>query len=208
VIAVVNHRNIHHPRELYSFFASLGCRSLNINIVEKEGLNINGVGVCDEEVRMFWNELFRAWRAKPVLRIREFDYALGWMDAVCKEHRRTKPKPRNLWPTISANGDVFLLSPELMSAPAGERAQFVVGNVLEDEFLDIVEKAKSTQYVKDFERGVRRCERDCAYYSFCGGGQASNKYFELRTMDGTETSYCRNSKKALIDVVIASLSST
>lgn len=72
VIAVVGKQNIEHPTELFDFFASLGCFQLGINIEEQEGINDGVVEIDSDMVRTFWRELFKLWKANPIINIREF----------------------------------------------------------------------------------------------------------------------------------------
>jgi uncharacterized protein len=206
IIAVVNPSNINDPYAFYDFFASLNCRSLNVNIEEKEGLNRSSEGLASSKVRWFWSELFKAWAAKPVMRIREIDSALGWMESVCKEQKPQRSFTRDFWPTVSCNGDVVVLSPEFMAVSEHEKSQFIVGNVLQTPLTEIVYDSMITSYVQDFFVGVSKCLRTCPYYSFCGGGEASNKYFELGDIKATETAHCRNSRQFVVDAILASLS--
>lgn len=208
VIAVVNTQNMDDPAAFYEFFLSLGCERLNINVEEREGLNQLSDDLDFHKVSHFWEGLFNAWRLRPALRIREFDNALGWMEDISRGDHTNQAsfRVRDLWPTVAFNGDVVVLSPELMAVNDSERSRFIVGNVLQTPLHDIVKDSWQRDYVQDFIAGLRECRRTCAYYSYCGGGQASNKYFELGCFNATETAHCRNTRQVVIDVVLASLS--
>ena len=204
VIAVVNQHNISDPEGFYQFFLSLGCSQLNVNVEEKEGLNRNASSLMDEKVRHFWRGLFSAWRKQPQLRIREFDEVLGWMGTVAGSRMTPREIRRpNMWPTVSVDGEVVILSPELMAGTGEEHQRFGVGNVLAGPLDEIVTKGIHRDYVQEAFAGFRKCRAICSYYSYCGGGEASNKYFELGTMDATETAHCRHTRKAVVDVVMA-----
>ena len=215
VIAVVNPHNVSDPVAFYDFFRGLGCDTLNINIAEREGANAGAHDLPRGDVESFWSALFAAWRQNPSLRVREFDHVLGWAAAVLSSASESVRQPpselgpagrrRDMWPTVSRAGDVVVLSPELASAPHLERARFVVGNVLTDELHVIVRRGLAAWYVKEFRAGRRECEAHCQYFSFCGGGHASNKFFELGSFRGTETAHCRNSRQTLVDAVLASV---
>ena|ERR1700735_2867062 len=206
-IAVVNECNVDDPATFYNFFLSIGCERLNINIKEREGLYRLAKDLDFEQVRRFWKGLFDQWRAKPVLPIREFNYALGWMEGICTDDRgASRPPRRDLWPTVSVNGDVGVVSPEFMAAAHGERDRFVVGNVTKTPLHEIVKQSWQSEYVREFFLGVDECKRVCPYFSYCGGGQGSNKYFELGTLNGTETAHCRNTRQAVVDAVLGALS--
>ena len=52
------------------------------------------------------------------------------------------------------------------------------------------------------QKGVSKCKQTCQYFAYCGGGAPSNKLYENKTFDSTETMYCRLGKQALMDVVL------
>lgn len=208
VIAVVTDTNIDDPEGFYEFFAQLGCAGLNINVEEREGLNAAAIGLADERVRRFWRGVFKAWIRQPSLRVREIDNVLGWMHAVCEgqnEHDHEQPTTHDLWPTVAWNGDVVVVSPELIASAPRVRQQFVVGNVLGRSLRAIVEAAGNAVYVAEFFSGLRSCRDTCGYFSYCGGGQGSNKFFELGRFDGTETAFCRHTRQAVVDAVLMEL---
>lgn len=204
-IAVINPINVSAPRELYEWFASVGCESLSINIEEREGLNSGAKVLRDVQVRAFWRELFQAWRANPLLRIREFHNVIAWALAVGGSSSCSSNSPLDLWPTVSCSGDVVVLSPELISASEPERQRFIVGNVMRQRLPDIISTCHSAKYVEEYFIGRHACRASCAYFSYCGGGQASNKFFELGSTGGTETEHCRHTRQAVVDVVLERL---
>jgi uncharacterized protein len=53
--------------------------------------------------------------------------------------------------------------------------------------------------------GVELCRTTCDYWSFCGGGSPSNKYFEQGRFNVAETRACRVHKKATVDVLLRHL---
>lgn len=203
VIAVVNSHNISKPQRLYEFAISLGCETLNVNVEEKEGQNLERDTLSDQAVRVFWQGLFNAWRRNPAIRVRELQNALSWLSAKAK-NSEVPPlsREKEFWPTVATNGDVVVLSPELISVPASERSRFVVGNVLKTSLQDIVELSKTYWYIQEFFSGVSNCAATCPYYEYCGGGEASNKYFELNDITGTETAHCRHTKKLVVDAIL------
>jgi uncharacterized protein len=207
IIAVIGNQSLNRAKELYEFFCELGCTSVGINIEEREGANQSREVCDDSRVTCFWQDLFEAWQAKPMIRIREFDYVISWMNAVCSDQIESKSFARNLdiFPTIGWNGDVVVLSPELLGAKCLYYDNFTIGNINKEPLDRIISRAQSAKYVSDFLNGVRSCKELCPYFSFCGGGQASNKYYELGLTSGTETSYCRNSKIRLVDAVLNNL---
>ena len=97
---------------------------------------------------------------------------------------------------------MVIISPEFISTNENERQQFIVGNVVEKPLHQIVFESQNVWYAKEFFAGVANCRRTCAYYEFCGGGQASNKYFELGDIAGTETAHCQNTRQLVVDSIL------
>jgi uncharacterized protein len=107
-----------------------------------------------------------------------------------------------MWPTVDVRGDVVVLAPELMAVGESERDHFIVGNVLRTPLTQIVRASEAAEYVQAFWRGAQACRSTCQYFSYCGGGHASNKYFESGSTEGTETDHCRYSTQYVLDAVI------
>ena len=77
-----------------------------------------------------------------------------------------------------------------------------LGNVLENSLESVVNTEKFQRMQRDMAAGVERCRRECDYFGVCGGGAGSNKYWEHRTFDCTETQACRYRIKLVTDVVL------
>lgn len=206
VIAVVNRESLTKAGEIYKFFSGIGCHTLGINIEEKEGLNQNREISDDIEVTRFWEDLFKLWTSDPIIEIREFRHVLSWAEAVLENRvQNHTPYDFDMFPSVAWNGDVTVLSPEFLGEKSEYYKDFLVGNVLSNPLETIIARSLSVSYVVDYELGVQECLNSCAYFSFCRGGQASNKFFELGSTKALETAYCRNSKQRLVDAVLQSL---
>lgn len=206
-LAVISNASLKKAKEIYQFFCELGCHSLGINIEEIEGINKKS-SISDEgEVERFWKDLFLEWKLNPAIRVREFSQALSWMMDICTENPQQHifESRVDILPTISWNGNVVVLSPEFLGTKSLLYKDFIVGNVLYQSLWDIIKNAESAQYFIDFINGVHKCGETCDYFSFCRGGHAGNKFFELGKTDGTETSACRNSKQRLVDAILQTL---
>lgn len=200
IICVITEQTATRASELYSFFLELGCRSLAINIVERDGYATQTV-VTQTQVRDFWRDLIQAWRENPALEIREFRHVIRWVTAMIDHDMSSYSERAHDWAaTIDTNGNVSVLSPELSGLNAPAFNNFIVGNAIQNDLTRILLDAEHASYVQDFARGKTACKQSCSYYSFCYGGHASNKYAETGRFDATETEYCMNSKKSLLDI--------
>jgi len=191
-IAVVTDPSAETARLLYRFARDNNFSSLGVNLAETEG-HYKAPLVCPATASEFWLALLEVWRADPAVRVREIARVIGWV-AAGRVHR----SGHALNPTVDYQGNVVLLSPEFQNQEAGQYGSFVVGNVLQDALNEIIESAGAVRYVSDYLSGIRRCKAICSYFSFCGGGEASNKFFETGSINTTETVYCRNAKQGLV----------
>jgi uncharacterized protein len=191
--------------EIYAFFRDLGCHSLGINVEEQEGVNARVNVPGDAATRQFWAELTAAWRADPVIELREIEWAL-WYAGATLAGTADELLPRRIdpVPSIAQDGSVVLLSPELAGFSDPRYGPFASGNVLDVPLHQIVETtaARPAGWVAEFLDGVESCRSSCPYFGFCGGAHASNRYFEHGRFDGTETNHCRNSKINLLEGVL------
>jgi uncharacterized protein len=109
-------------------------------------------------------------------------------------------------PTIAYNGDVVLVSPEFLGiTPLSKYSTFIVGNILSTSLSKIINEGLESTYIKDYVAGMRKCKVDCEYFGYCRGGDASNKYFELGSLDVTKTNHCKHTKMKLVDAVLEKL---
>lgn len=205
-IAVVTYPSLTKAVEIYRFFRDLGCTSVGINIEERLGINTGGVedGAL---VKQFWQELFTEWNRNPQVKVREFTNVLQWMGSLTGE-LESIPNKTDIFPTIGWNGDVVLLSPELLGAKYDKGRDFVVGNITRESLSDILESGQFLNYVQEYRAGVRQCELECKFFPYCRGGQASNKFFELGKIAGTETQHCRNSQQKPLETILAFMESS
>lgn len=200
-ISVITKLHLQYAEELYKFFTDLGCWSWGLNMEEYEGLNKGDNNFNTKDVEDFWLTLFNCWRSNPRIRIREFDYVLTWMDRVLQQPNFTNVQRQvEAFPTISCSGDLVLLSPEFLDANVLGH-DFIIGNVLEDDISELLKNFEEYQYVQEFTKGITKCSKECAYFSFCGGGYASNKFFENGTLNSSFTKHCNNAKITLVDTI-------
>ncbi|WP_235498147.1 multiple cyclophane-containing RiPP AmcA [Frankia sp. R43] len=198
MIAVVSDPNPRRAEELYSFSVSLGSRSLAVNIEEREGENRRDHHFVDHAIKGFWTALWEAWQSEPAIPVREFERIRDY--ALIPNRDRGFPLA-DPFPTVSWEGKVTLHSPELSGYSSPRHGEFASGNVLDQPFHQIIATGQQSSWVHEYARGIANCRESCRIFDFCRGGHASNRHFEHGRLDGTETSYCRNSKIALFDAV-------
>ena len=202
-LAVVSRPTPGLATELYDYFLDLGCDVLGLNIEETEGVNTRSNAHDAATVTAFWAELVAAWRRTPRVHLREVEWSLRYAAAVLTgAEGDLLPRQLDPIPTIGHDGSVTVLSPELAGFTDARYGDFSSGNVLATPLAEILAGAAGTDWVGEFLTGVEACRSSCAYFGFCGGGHAANRYFEQGRFDGTETEHCRNSKIRLLEGVL------
>ena len=107
--------------------------------------------------------------------------------------------------SVAYDGSISTFSPELLGMKNSEFGDFYFGNMMTDDFTDVASGHKFQNVLKDIQAGVRMCADGCEYFSFCGGGAPSNKYYENGSFASAETMFCRYTIKTPIDIVLEDL---
>jgi uncharacterized protein len=194
ILAVVSQDGTTGAEEILDFLADLSCPWLELNIEARESANIDGKVPTIDQARRFWRDTFTWSRNNTGMKVREFEYLLGFLGL--DSAVRDADARHDIIPTIGWNGDVILLSPELLGVRNPDYHNFVTGNVLTDPLPAILERAPGLAYVQDFMVGLDRCKATCGFFSCCQGAHAGNRYFEHGTFSATETEHCKASFQA------------
>ncbi|MFC9973314.1 cyclophane-forming radical SAM peptide maturase AmcB [Spirillospora sp. NPDC127200] len=207
VIAVVTPQTIGDPAGLLEFLGGLGAVRVGFNLEEHEGLNTARAMIDADAAEAFWGTVISHRRGRgggP--RVRELEALASYL-ARARTGRKEEWNyaPHDPIPTVAWNGDTVLLSPELLGIRAPAYDDFVVGNVRQELLTSMLERAPSVRYVREFVAGLTACEATCAFFAFCRGAQAGNRYFEHGTFAVTETAHCRNTRQALVRALASSI---
>jgi uncharacterized protein len=77
-----------------------------------------------------------------------------------------------------------------------------------DSLLSIKSNPGFIRIADEIQEGMRMCQESCQYFSYCGGGAPSNKYYENGSFASMETMYCRHTVQLPFDIVLADLEKT
>jgi uncharacterized protein len=215
VIAVVTADAVDHADAIFDFFLELGVKRIGFNVEELEGEHVTSSlmpHAVESKMRAFWARMYeRQIQSRGSITIREFENARSsiitlppWSDAEDAMRRSTQTAP---FAIISSDwqGNLSSFSPELLGLKSGRLGDFTFANIFDGELQTFRHSPAFERVANEIYSGVKRCASSCEYFSLCGGGAPSNKYFEHGTFDSTETMYCRTAIQMPIDIVLEDL---
>lgn len=203
VICVLTAESLTMPEAIYRFFVENGITKVGFNVEEMEGqknpvsLTLNS---CYQPFRDFFTA-FMELNRDNTLSVRE----VGNFESMLRMNNTSSVsdqcRPLRIL-TVDWQGGMSTFSPELHGIDTPPYGPYVFGNVNTDEIEQMLSTPKYLAVHEDLVAGVVQCERECEYFSICGGGAPANKLFENGTFRSAETMYCRTRIKALTDVLI------
>lgn len=209
VISVLTDYSLDFPDELFDFYVSNGITQVAFNIDEIEGINssssfANISGSVDRYKRFMARIVERVDASQEHLQIREVVTNLRSMTSNATELLNTLNQPFKIF-NFDHEGNFTTFCPELLAARDGRFGRFVMGNVVTGRLADIKHDPVFLAVGAEIQAGVDACRKSCQYWSFCGGGFPSNKYFEHGRFDVTETITCKVHVQATVDVLLEHL---
>lgn len=205
VIAVLTQDSLDFSDEVFNFFLKNDIRYIGFNIDEQEGVNqlssFEGIGV-EGRYRAFMKRFYELVKShNGYLKVREFDNIIKAIYYGTDGSIKGQFTPFTMV-NIAYDGNFSTFSPELLSMPSSIYGDFILGNVQNDSFESACKTNKFKRINQDIQAGVNLCKQTCQYFSLCGGGAPSNKYFENGSFASSETMYCKYTTKILTDIIL------
>lgn len=216
-IAVVTQETLAQPDDFLDWFEAQGVRELACNFDEAEGVNAHSSLEGQEAAHAAFLQRLAERTDAPgaPLAVRELAIARELVLRPLPTYRwRGTERPDNAQvlpfaiTSVAHDGGWSTFSPELIGQAAPLFNNFVFGNVHERSYLQGA--AASSAFARAFKAvmaGVDRCASHCAYHAHCGGGAPANKFYELKSLAGGETLYCRSMVQRPFDVMLARIES-
>lgn len=196
VISVLSHRALDQPAELHAFYLEHGIRNVCFNVEESEGdhvstLMLQGRDAVGAKLRSFLQAFWMLSRQNPGIDfIREID---GLITRIFRPEEATvgndQVEPLAMM-NVDCKGNVGTFSPELLGYRNERYSDFLVGNVHTHSLEQMLKSPAMKVMLDDIDAGVAACERECGYFSICGGGAPVNKLSENGSFASTQTSFC------------------
>jgi uncharacterized protein len=216
-ISVITDDALDHPDEVFDFFKDNDIHSIGFNIEEQEGINqistVGGTVSTSGRIEKFLRRSYELQKASDgKVRIREFDRAFQAlarteeMDKEVMDHNDQSMAFGII--SIDWQGNISTFSPELLGGKSLKYGEFSFGNTMTDSLLSIKKNPGFIRIAEEIQEGMRMCQESCQYFSYCGGGAPSNKYYENGSFASKETMYCRHTVQLPFDIVLADLEKT
>lgn len=211
VIMVVTQEALDHADAIFDYFLGIGAPYVGLNVEELESANVQsslrGTDTENRLHRFYLRLLERQEQSERTVRFREFQHFLPLLD------RSDDFSPESIFSRSSSvvplsilsfdtSGNFSTFSPELLGSDAPRFNHFRMGNILSSDLDSLLENPVFKSAHEEISAGVRRCEQECHYWMFCGGGSPGNKFFETGRLDIAQTHYCRQHKQIVVDAVL------
>lgn len=216
-IAVLTPHSMAFADEIFDFFVTGGFESVGFNLEETEGVHSSSffsrepeASILRAKYELFMARLFDRWHGagrRP--RIRELESMALAIGTFLRDTKSCRT-PDDLVPfrniTVTREGEISTFSPELASGTPADPQRFSIGNVHRvGSIEELAEGRKFQELASEIAKGVDRCRSECEYFPICGGGTASNKFYENGKFDSAETTTCALNRKALSRAVAGGL---
>lgn len=206
-ISVITKDAVQEPDAIFHFLRQLGPESIAFNVEEIEGVHASSslTSVSTAEFGLFMRRMhelsFEINDPNYVRELRQAHMAVVG-SLINMPHSLTMETNPLAIINVDIHGNFSSFSPELLGMKHAEYVDFILGNFLESGIEELKLSPKFRRMTGDIIEGVKKCEAQCEYFHFCGGGAPSNKLFENGSFDSAETMHCRMNKKVVTDIVL------
>jgi uncharacterized protein len=205
VISVITPVTLDYADDYLAYMAALAPRSIGINVEESEGPHQSSAGREAAFVERFRDFACRlaGWSADTGIPVRE----LASIDYLVRNRmpgfRNSQNIPGAIL-TVTTAGTLSTFSPELAGQPDPALKSLPIGNVMDPGILGKLSRCGTGRIAASIQAGVTRCQAECEYFGFCGGGAPANKLYENGTFASTATLHCRTTVMAFAEAYLTS----
>jgi uncharacterized protein len=204
VIGVLTNFTLDYPDEFFNFYSEHGISQVGYNIDEIEGVHTSTSFIDHEALSRYKRFLARIIQLSDLsggaVRFREVWDNLRMIVSGADPYNLANKPLRIL--NFDVDGNFSTYCPELVAAKSDKYGDFVMGNILIDGLDDLLANPIFQLVNREVEKGLALCKQTCPYWSYCGGGEPSSKFFQYGRFDVSETTTCRIHKQATVDVLV------
>jgi uncharacterized protein len=204
VITVLHRESLFAPDDFYGFYRDNDIGHVSFSIDEANGANgASSFDAADGKAAMtaFLRRILDLAFAEGYrLHIREIERIAQLLtEDIASHNEQVQP-----WDVVAvaANGNVTSFSPDFMELRSPDHNDFCFGNILENDFDELVGSEIFKRTAEEIRVGVELCRTGCGYFGVCGGGSPSNKMSENGSLKSGETQFCKLSIQAPADALV------
>jgi uncharacterized protein len=209
VISVLSEASMNEPEEMLDFYVAEGIEDVCFNVEESEGNHVSALLVGGNPRERFRRFLDRFWtlsrQTEKIHFIREIDGMITRIfrpEGVPVENDQVEPFAML---NIDCHGNVCSFSPELLGYKHAKYNDFTIGNIVTDSLEEMSKSPAMLAMTRDIAAGVEACQKECEYFSVCGGGAPVNKLSENGSFATSQTSFCSLVYMAPTDLILSAL---
>ena len=207
---VLTHYALAYPDEIWQFFTEHGLTRLAFNSEEIEGVHTSSSLRASDTLAQYKRFFARLLELRDMCEnppyVRELDTLINRLTCGNTSIHSRLNTPMAIL-SFDCEGNVSTFSPELLTMTDPHSGHFTFGNVFDSTLEELPQCPKFVALNELIQKGVSKCNQTCQYFAYCGGGAPSNKLYENKAFDSTETMYCKLGKQVLMDVVLDYLES-
>ena len=207
ILAVLTRESLRHIDEVFDFFEAEGIRQVAFNLEEIKGHNSSRSFETNDDIL----NLYRDFARKAL--IRQSGGSLDIREISATEQRLGSHPVTTIgsvkplqFVTVGVDGGFSTYCPELHGFNYPNGTRHIFGNVLRNEFLDIMANREFLSLYTAVMEGVVKCACTCDRFSICGSHRVAVKYFENGTFSSSETVHCKSRIKAVAELIEANKS--
>lgn len=201
-LAVITQDSLDHSRAVLDFFESEEIRDIGFNVEEldsyRPAASFRSRQEAEAGFRAFMLDALDRHRSGR-LRIREIEDIQTRLEAG-RELKLIHAVPMR-FVTVDVDGGFSTFCPQLHDAKYRDGTRHVFGNIVHNDFLDVVADPKFVEVYGEIMEGVRLCAETCKRFGLCGSNQVGVKLFENGTYASTETLICKTRVIIVADIL-------
>jgi uncharacterized protein len=205
VISVLHPECLTAADDFYRFYRDNDIDHISFSIDESQGANttssFDGADHKPAMIAFLRRILNLAFYEGYSLHVREIELVARVLAEEGEPADNEQVKPWDII-AVAANGDITTFSPDFMELRSAAHNNFCFGNIVRNTFDDLINNPIVKRTADEIRFGVELCRKNCRYFGVCGGGSPSNKMFEKKSLESSETSFCRLSVQAPADTLL------
>lgn len=201
VICVLNKHYLSRPDIYYDFFKEVGVRMVSINFPEAEGSNAHSLGgniLLYNDYKKFIEFFLCRRECEKSVKIIQIENAIKKINNINNYNVSLEENIPLRILSVDWRGMISTFSPELQGVKCIKYRDFYVANGYSWNGFDF---ELINSIYNEINYGINKCKVECKYFSACGGGRPSGKFFHHGDFSGTKHESCVINTMWLMEII-------